>query len=204
TLRLWVNGVLTGSTAITGTLINSTGALRMGGNSIWNEWYAGKIDEPHVYNRALTQAEIQADMNRPIRQTGPDTTPPAVAITAPANGAAVGGNVTVTASASDDVAVTGVQFKLDGANLGAEGTSPYSITWDSTSVPNGPHLISAVSRDTAGNTATSGNVSVTVSNAAPPPPTGLVAAYGLNETSGTRAADLSGKGNIGTTRNVTW
>ena len=38
-----------------------------------------------------------------------------------------GGTVNVTANASDDTAVSGVQFKLDGANLGAEDTSaPYS------------------------------------------------------------------------------
>ena len=45
----------------------------------------------------------------------------------------MGGTVNVTANASDDTAVTGVQFKLDGANLGAEDTtSPYSVTWDTT------------------------------------------------------------------------
>src|SRR5207247_4013274 len=48
----------------------------------------------------------------------PDTTPPTVAITAPAAGATVAGTVTVSASASDNVGVVGVQFKLDGASLG--------------------------------------------------------------------------------------
>jgi hypothetical protein len=135
-----------------------------------------------------------------------DNTPPTAAVTAPSAGATVSGaNVTLAATATDTVAVAAVQFKVDGANVGSEdATSPYSIFWDSTSVSNGSHLISAVSRDTAGNTATSGNVSVTVSNGAPPPPTGLVAAYGLNETTGTNAADFSGKGNVGTTTNVTW
>ena len=48
-------------------------------------------------------------------------------LTAPAGGATVSGTVTVTANASDNVGVAGVQFKLDGANLGAEDTtSPYS------------------------------------------------------------------------------
>ena len=50
-----------------GTLPNSTGALRIGGNSIWSEWYAGLIDEVRVYNRALTQAEIQTDMQTAIK-----------------------------------------------------------------------------------------------------------------------------------------
>ena len=56
---------------------------------------------------------------------GADTTAPTVAMTAPANGATVSGSaVTVSATAADNVGVVGVQFKLDGANLGAEDTAP--------------------------------------------------------------------------------
>jgi galactose oxidase-like protein/Big-like domain-containing protein len=95
-----------------------------------------------------------------------DTTPPTVSITAPANGATVSGtSVSVTANASDNIGVAGVQFKLDGANLGAEDTaSPYAITWDTTATSNGTHTLTAVARDGAGNTTTSSAVNVTVSN----------------------------------------
>src|SRR5438105_4491268 len=56
-----------------------------------------------------------------------DTKPPSVAITSPAANASVSGTVSVSANASDNVGVVGVQFKLDGAVLGAEDTSaPYS------------------------------------------------------------------------------
>ena len=44
----------------------STGVLRIGGNSIWGEYFAGLIDEVRVYNKALTAAQIQADMAAPI------------------------------------------------------------------------------------------------------------------------------------------
>jgi len=45
----------------------------------------------------------------------------------------VSGNTSVTATAADNVGVVGVQFKVDGVNLGAEDTtSPYSFTWDTT------------------------------------------------------------------------
>ena len=56
-----------------------------------------------------------------------DTTPPTVAITAPAAGATVSGTVTVSRpNASDNVGVVGVQFSVDGADLGAEdSTAPY-------------------------------------------------------------------------------
>jgi hypothetical protein len=67
TLRLFVNGVQVSTKALTGSIRATTGPLRIGGNGIWDdEWFAGLIDEARVYNRALTAAEIQADMNRPV------------------------------------------------------------------------------------------------------------------------------------------
>ena len=133
--------------------------------------------------------------------TSGDTTAPTVSITAPAGGATVSGTVTVTANAADNVGVAGVQFKLDGAKLGPEDTSaPYTMTWDTTSVDNGTHTLTAVARDAAGNTATATAVTVTVSNVAPPP-TGLVAAYNFDVGSGTALADRSGLGNNGTISN---
>ena len=219
--RLYVNGTQVGDARRqTGAIATSTGALRIGGNTVWGEWFQGLIDEVRIYNRALSATEIQADMNtsdqhaghdrrrpRPAtldgdrrrsgtvtlswtaatdnvgvarynvhrgttrrlhadrgepdraadrdelhrhgarrrhlllprdrrgrgrqRQRRPrtrraatataDTTPPTVSMTAPAGGATVAGTTTVTASASDNVAVAGVQFKLDGANLGSRG-----------------------------------------------------------------------------------
>src|SRR6266540_2961762 len=97
-----------------------------------------------------------------------DTTPPTVAITSPASGAAVRGTIAVNANASDNVGVAGVQFKLDGANLGVEDTaSPYSVSWNTTGASNGSHTLTAVARDAAGNTATSSAVTVTVDNTPP-------------------------------------
>jgi hypothetical protein len=93
-----------------------------------------------------------------------DTTAPTVGLTSPASGSTVTGAVSVAASASDNVGVVGVQFKIDGGNLGAEDTAaPYSVSWSSANVPNGGHNVTAVARDAAGNTSTSQR-SVTVSN----------------------------------------
>jgi len=131
--------------------------------------------------------------------TTPDTTPPTIAMSAPANGSTVLGNaVTVSASASDNVAIAGVQFKLDGANLGAEAiTSPYSIAWNTTAAANGQHTLTAVARDMSGNTATATAVSVTVNNpvdAAPPTvsmtaPANGATVSGSNVTVSATAAD---------------
>ena len=98
----------------------------------------------------------------------PDTSPPSVSLSAPANGATVAGLVVVKASASDNRGVAGVQFRLDGAALGAEDTAaPYEVSWDTAGVPNGSHTLSAVARDAAGNSATSAPVTVTVANGVP-------------------------------------
>ncbi len=66
TLRLYVNGVQVGSRPVAGALLTSTGALRIGGNSIWGEFFQGRIDEVRIYNRALSAAELQTDMNTPL------------------------------------------------------------------------------------------------------------------------------------------
>ena len=94
-----------------------------------------------------------------------DSTPPTTAVTAPLTGTTVTGTVTVSASATDNVGVAGVQFKLDGASLGVEVTTPpYAVTWDTTTAAGGAHTLTAVARDAAGNIGTSAGVTVTVAN----------------------------------------
>src|SRR5205823_10116172 len=94
-----------------------------------------------------------------------DTAAPTVAINNPAAGQTVAGTTTVTATASDNVGVVGVQLRLDGQPLGSEAASaPYSATWDTTKISNGSHTLTAVARDNAGNVTTSAPVAVTVFN----------------------------------------
>lgn len=101
-----------------------------------------------------------------------DTTPPTITLTGPANGATVSGTVTVSATASDNVGVTGVQFKVGSTNIGAEDvTGPYAVAWNTTTLPNGVHTLTALAKDAAGNTKTA-QISVTVSNTGTPPTTG--------------------------------
>ena len=102
-----------------------------------------------------------------------DTIAPTIALTAPSDGSTVSGPVPLSATASDNVGVVGVQFTVDGGGAGAELTaSPYGLTWDSTLVPDGVHHISAVARDAAGNVSTAPVATVTVQNSA------AVGAYG--------------------------
>ena len=133
-----------------------------------------------------------------------DTTPPNVAVTAPADQSTATGTIALSATANDDVGVAGVRFTVDGTATGVERTAPpYTINWNSTLVSNGAHTIGAVARDAAGNQATS-TIAVTVSNVAIPPPSGLVAAFNFDEGAGTQLTDLTGGGNTGTAANTTW
>jgi hypothetical protein len=61
-----VNGAEARALAVGGPMVVSTGPLKLGGNAIWGEWYAGLIDDVRVYNRALTATEIQGDMATPV------------------------------------------------------------------------------------------------------------------------------------------
>jgi outer membrane protein assembly factor BamB len=90
-------------------------------------------------------------------------TPLGVTVTAPADGSTVSGPVTVTATTTGPAVA--VQFLLDGANLDAEDTaSPWSVSWDTTTAPDGAHILTARVRDAANNTVTSTQVHVTVRN----------------------------------------
>jgi hypothetical protein len=133
-----------------------------------------------------------------------DSTPPAVSITSPAAGA-VSGAIMITAAASGGQGVAGVQFKLDGQNIGVEDTaSPFSATWDTRGELNGSHTLTATVRDTTGTTATSAPVAVTVSNAGAST-AGLQVAYNLDDGPiGTAALDSSGSYRTGTLVNGSW
>ena len=99
----------------------------------------------------------------------PDATPPVVSLTAPVSGASLSGIVTIAATASDNVGVTGVRFTVDGAALGSDdNVAPFSVSWNTAAASNGTHTLSATAYDAAGNTASS-SIVVTVANTTTPP-----------------------------------
>ena len=151
---------------------------------------------PHVLKARATDAAGNAATSAPVSVTV-DNAPPSVSVDSPSGGT-VSGTITVTGSASDANGIANVQFRLDGANLGAaDTTSPYSVSWATASASNGTHTLTAVATDAAGNQATSASVTVTVSNTWVVP-SGLVAAYTFAEGTGGTTADVSGNGNVGT------
>jgi hypothetical protein len=94
-----------------------------------------------------------------------DTRPPSVKITQPTNGSTLSGIVGIAASATDNVAVASVSFKLDGAACASPLTSPpFSLPLNTASLVNGVHSVLAVATDTAGNTSRSPLVQINITN----------------------------------------
>ncbi len=181
TLRLYVNGAQVSSKSATGALANGSGPLRVGGNSVWAEWFSGQIDDLRVYNRALTASQLQTDMNTPVGGTPPtaDTQAPS----APSGLVASGQTqtqITLGWNASgDDVGVTGYSRYRNGALVSsATGTS-----FNFTGLACGTSYTLAVDAyDAAGNRSSRPSVSASTSACSPAPdtqaptaPTGLTA-----------------------------
>ena len=166
----------------------------------WNEFDEGGWLDPLLD----TGSERLDAISQVIAGTaGGDTQPPTVFITSPAASSGVSGAVSVSVNASDNIGVVGVQFKLDGVNLSQEiTTAPYMFTWDTTTVTNSTHVLTAVARDASLNSTTSVPIVVTVNNPLPVEPVG---SWNLNENSGLMANDTSGNGNNGTlTGGASW
>lgn len=93
-----------------------------------------------------------------------DTTAPTVSITSPASGSTVGGSVAVSATASDNVAVTKVELRVNGAISVTDLVAPYNFTWNTSSLSNGTYSLTARAYDAANNSTTSTAVSLVVNN----------------------------------------
>jgi glucose/arabinose dehydrogenase/chitodextrinase len=179
TLNVYLNGTLDNGQlvgTVTGSQQNSTANVSIGRRAGSTGFeFPGRIDDVRIADHPLTQAQIQTDMATPLAAAPSDTTPPTVSLTPPAS--IMSGTVSLAASASDNVGVLGVKFLLDGNTLiGSEDvTSPYGVSWNTTTASNGPHALTAQARDAANNMATSSAVTVTVDNQSP---TGTVSING--------------------------
>jgi hypothetical protein len=90
---------------------------------------------------------------------------PTVSVAAPAAGAIVTGSITISGRPTPNIsaAIAGVQFKVDGVNTGAEDTTaPYSVSWDTSRVSKGTHLLTATTRDTSNRRSNTPPVQITV------------------------------------------
>ncbi|MEO8057945.1 MAG: PQQ-dependent sugar dehydrogenase [Burkholderiales bacterium] len=102
------------------------------------------------FGLAATSAAVVVIVGAP---GGADTQAPIATLTAPAAFATgLAGTLTLSATATDNVAVTGLEIQLDGTQVGAAGTSGvHSVDVDSTAYTSGQHVVRARARDAAGN-----------------------------------------------------
>jgi subtilisin family serine protease/spore germination cell wall hydrolase CwlJ-like protein len=176
-------GVLLGTDTVPPYSVSwNTSAAAYGAHTL----YAMAYDQA---GNASTSATVQVNVV--------DVVPPSVSITAPSyNQSVTGPAVAITASATDAGGVTRVDFFGDGALLGTATTTPYGITWDTTTVVPGAHNLTAKAYDQAGNAGTSFTVRVSVYDSTPPVVSLTAPAAGAS-LSGTvtlsaTASDLSG------------
>ena len=150
-VQFYVDGVLQATdTAAPYVFTWNTSSLTNGAYSLSAKAFDAAGNEGQSANVAVTVAG--------------DTTPPAVSLTAPGNNASVSGRVTVTASASDNVAVTNIEIYDNGALVFASNVSPAAYNWNSVLAANGIHTLSAKAYDAAGNIGQSTNLIVSVLN----------------------------------------
>jgi len=166
-------------------------------------------DGPHT----LTATATDTSGNTATAQLGvtvtnappPDTTPPTVSFAAPANGATVAGVVQIQLSASDSVAVASVSVRVDNGTPFTDTSAPYTFSWDTTAVSDGPHTLTATATDTSGNTATA-QLTVAVSNVstqvidAEPPTVQIVSPPNGSRTSGSVTVRVNASDNVGVVR----
>lgn len=142
-------------------------------------WMSTSLPPATVYYLAVQSVDIygnHSELSEAVsaRTDDPaDTSPPYVGIVVPTSGAYRSGQVVVAASAVDvrrtlydaPSGVAGVQFQVDGVDVGPEDTvAPYIITIDTTVLTNGQHVLTAVARDNADHVATSNPVVLNVLN----------------------------------------
>ena len=181
------NASVNGTIAVAATASASSGRtitgvqFKVDGNNIGAAMttspYTVQLDTTTLTNAAHSLTAVATDStgasttSAAVSITVNNAAPPSVSITQPANNASVNGTiaVTATASASSGRTITGVQFKVDGNNIGAAvTTSPYTVQLDTATLTNAAHSLTAVATDSTGTSTTSAAVSITVSNPAPP------------------------------------
>lgn len=140
-----------------------------GGESVSYELTWNTLTDPngiHVLTAIARDAAGNTTTSAPVTVTVTnDQTPPTVNLSSPPPGAVLSGTVTLSASAQAVNAILGVYFQVDGSVLGSPvATAPFSKSWNTTTIANGSHVLTAAVLDAAGRVVASAPVSVTVSN----------------------------------------
>lgn len=186
-VEFYVNGVLQGTDTSTPYVYSwNTSASAAGAYTLMAKAYdaAGNVGQSGNINVTVVK----------------DSTPPSVSLTSPRNNATVKGIVAITAKASDNIGVAKVEFYENGGLISASNVAPYSCNWDTRSVADGKHTLSAKAYDAAGNVGQSSNISVTVSNDTTAPNVSITFPAGNATVSGMIWVFASASDNVGITK----
>ena len=188
--------------AQTGAITTATGVLHIGGNASGREWFQGLIDEVRIYNRALSAAEIQADMATSIgnQDTSPPTAPAGVTPTIGLNSVAL-----AWTASTDNVGVvrynvhrsTTAGFTPSAANRIAQ---PAGNSYSDSPLSPATYYYRVTAEDAAGNiSAASAETSAVVTGDVSPPsqPSNVVATGSLSSAALTWTASTD---NVGVVR----
>jgi len=138
-------------------------------NPAWSTCDDGLQTRTVAENGTLCGRDIAKPLVAQRCTTGIDRTPPTSHISYPGDGQTVSATTNINVTSFDVYGILGVQFLADGQPIGAEDTTyNYKVAWNTTSVANGIHVLTAVARDAAGNVTVSSPVSVNVQNVPPP------------------------------------
>jgi chitodextrinase len=200
-IRLYVNGDRVQSRSARGSIATSTRPLRLGGNSVWDEFFKGSIDELRVYNRSLSSNAIRSDMRTAVgggTSTPPPPPPPPADTTAPSTPTSLHATGSTPASISlawngstDNVGVTGYGV-YKGSTVAGNATS---TTYTVSGLACGTSYTLAVDAvDAAGNRSAKTSITTTTASCAPP----------ADMQAPTTPGNFIVVGTTGTTITVTW
>ena len=144
TVSFTANGnALCAATLSSGSATCTSSKLAAGSNTIVAS-YSG--DTANAASTSPALSEMVASVT--------DTTPPAVTITNPVNGATISTKTTISVKATDNVAVASITLYLDGAVVATTNMATLSYNWNWRKAKTGSHTISAVAKDSTGNQST--------------------------------------------------
>ena len=127
------------------------------------------LDSQFGYGRVNAAKAVGIAFNPPSTSSGPGSTPPpapadtqapSIRILSPTGGTFVSGNVSVSFSATDNVAVTKVELLINGSVAGTSSSAPFTIKWNTVKVSKGTYVLQGRAYDAAGNSAISSTVAV--------------------------------------------
>jgi uncharacterized protein (TIGR03118 family) len=168
-----INGFDAATGAYVGTVADSAGRPFAAAAGLWGIAFGnGAANQPRntLFYAAGPDGETAGLYGRiDLGATPPAlNVPPAVTLALPAGN--LSGTVALTATVSSPLAISKVEFFVNGASVGSATSSPYTVQWDSTQAANGSVSIVATATDSDGNAGSSAAATATVANGTAPPP----------------------------------